>query len=213
MSYAWILAGLALANMLGILSPGPAFLMVTRAAAGQGMRQALGVGAGIALAAASWSAAAAFGISVLMVQLSSVYGIVQLLGGAYLIWLGISAWRGAGHAAPEAPALRVPARGFGRSVAVGAALSLGNPKIVVFFSSIFVALLPVAAPLWLRIAVVAIVVVQEFTWYTLVAMVFSRPRVQAGYRRLAGWIERIMGTVLIGFGSRLIVSARLWPAL
>lgn len=214
MNYAWVLAGLALANMLGILSPGPAFLMVTRAAAGQGLRTALGVGLGIGVAAATWAAAASFGISVLMVEFSSLYDMIQLLGGAYLVWLGVSAWRRAGHGVPDgaAPA-QAPMRGFGRSVAVGAALSLGNPKIVVFFSSIFVALLPVHAPLWLRVAVVAIVMVQELTWYTVVALLFSRPRVQAGYRRLAGWIERIMGTVLIGFGARLIATARLWPAL
>ena len=34
MTYAVALAGLAFANLLGIISPGPAFLMVSRAAAG-----------------------------------------------------------------------------------------------------------------------------------------------------------------------------------
>lgn len=211
MTYLWPLVGLSVANMLGILSPGPAFLMVSRAAAGRGMRSAVGVALGVGLAATSWAAAACFGIAVLMKEFSAIYGAVQMLGGAYLIWLGFAAWRGAGDHAPERQAnVQAPNRSFGRSVATGAALSFGNPKIIVFFSSIFAALLPVHAPHWLSIAVVTIVLVQEVTWYTLLALVFSRPRVQAVYRRMARWIERAMGTLLVGFGARLIAGTRVW---
>ena len=94
-------------------------------------------------------------------------------------------------------------------MATGALLSLGNPKIVIFFSSIFVALLPVDAPLWLRFAVVGIVIVQELAWYTTVAFVFSRPRVQAAYGRASTWIERALGTVLVGLGVRILVGVRI----
>ena len=87
--------------------------------------------------------------------------------------------------------------------------SLGNPKIIIFFSSIFVALLPHDAPVWVRFVAVAIVGVQEVSWYTIVAFVFSRPRVQAAYARARVWIERALGTVLIGLGARIIATVRL----
>jgi threonine/homoserine/homoserine lactone efflux protein len=211
-SYLWPLAGLALANLLGIISPGPAFLMVSRAAAGRSLAVGIGLGAGVAIAATIWAAAACFGIALLMTQFTSVYGIIQLAGGAYLIWLGISAWRHsrtAQAAAPAAPQQMIVRDGVGRAVLVGAWLSLGNPKIIIFFSSIFVALLPHDAPLWLRLAAVAIVGMQEITWYTIVAFVFSRPRVQAAYAHARKWIERALGTVLIGLGTRIIVAVRL----
>jgi threonine efflux protein len=99
--------------------------------------------------------------------------------------------------------------GIARAVLTGAMLSLGNPKIVIFFSSIFVALLPADAPLWLRLTVVAIVAVQEIAWYTTVAFVFSRPRVQAAYRRASTWIERVLGTVLVALGVRILVGVRI----
>ena len=210
MTYLLPLGSLALANFLGIISPGPAFVMVTRAAAGQGRGAGLGLAMGVAIAASSWAAAACFGIVVLIAQFSSVYHLLQLAGGAYLIWLGIAAWRVSAHTAPAetAPAPAAPV-GVARSVLVGAMLSLGNPKIVIFFSSIFVALLPVHAPLWVRLAAVAIVGVQEVAWYVTVAFLFSRPKVQAGYRRMSKWIERVMGTVLIGFGARILSTVRI----
>jgi threonine efflux protein len=211
MTYALALAGLAFANMLGIISPGPAFLMVSRAAAGRDLGTAIGLAAGVAVAATLWAAMACFGIALLMSQFASLYAAIQLAGGAFLIWLGIGAWRESRNSPPAAPAAQPrPSErgGIARAVATGALLSLGNPKIVIFFSSIFVALLPPHAPLWLRLAVVGIVCVQEITWYTTVAFVFSRPRVQAAYRRLSQWIERALGTVLIGLGARILVEVR-----
>ena len=52
-SYLLPLAGLALANALGIISPGPAFIMVSRAAR-RSLRTAIGLGAGVAIAATLW---------------------------------------------------------------------------------------------------------------------------------------------------------------
>ena len=213
MTYALALAALAFANLLGIISPGPAFLMVSRAAAGRDLKTAIGLGAGVAIAASAWAAMACFGIALLMTHFAHLYGAIQLAGGAYLIWLGIGAWRESGKAAPPPAATAVPPAaprdGVARAVLTGALLSLGNPKIVIFFSSIFVALLPAHAPLWLRFAVVGIVAVQEVSWYTTVAFVFSRPSVQAAYRRASKWIERGLGTALIGIGARIVVGARI----
>jgi threonine/homoserine/homoserine lactone efflux protein len=216
-SYLLPLAGLALANALGIISPGPAFIMVSRAAAGRSLRTAIGLGAGVAIAATLWAAAACFGIALLMTQFAPVYGAIQLAGGLYLIWLGIGAWRSAkADKTEKAPPLDAPRAGtdetrdgIGRAAMVGAWLSLGNPKIVIFFSSIFVALLPPHAPLWVRLTAIAIVGAQELTWYTTVAFVFSRPRVQAAYARARGVIERTLGAVLIGLGARIITAVRI----
>ncbi len=211
MTYALALAALAFANLLGIISPGPAFLMVSRAAAGRDLKTAIGLGAGVACAATAWAAMACFGIAILMTRFETIYGAIQIAGGAYLIWLGIGAWRESrkGPPAPAAAGAAPPRGSLARAVATGALLSLGNPKIVIFFTSIFVALLPANAPLWLRFAVVGIVAVQEVSWYTTVAFVFSRPRVQAAYARARRWIERGLGTVLIGLGARILVAARI----
>lgn len=209
-SYLWPLAGLALANLLGIISPGPAFLMVSRAAAGRSLGVGVALGAGVAIAATMWAAAACFGIALLMTQFVSVYGLIQIAGGAYLIWLGISAWRHSRDPMPVQTAATPGARdGIARAVLTGAWLSLGNPKIIIFFSSIFVALLPQDAPVWVRLVAVGIVGVQEVSWYTIVAFVFSRPKVQAAYARARTWIERALGTVLIGLGARILVAVRL----
>jgi len=211
MNDAFPLAGLAIANMLGAITPGPAFLMVSRAAAGRSRASALGLATGVTIAVTIWAAAACFGIAALMSRAAVLYRTLQLIGGAYLIWLGLGAWRAARRPEPAEAAPPLPFtghRGFARAVPVGAMLNLGNPKIVMFFSSIFVTLLPPHAPLWMRLTVIAIVGVEEISWYVMVAFVFSHPRIQAAYRRASRWVERLMGTILIGFGARILVAIR-----
>ena len=222
MSYALTLAGISLANLVAIISPGPAFLLVTRTAASRSRAVGLATAVGIASATTLWAAAATFGVGLFMTRFATVYGIVQLVGGVYLIWLGLMAWRAAraGRAAtapptPAAPAEPTAARGhasageLGRAALTGLSLTLTNPKVVIFFSSIFVALLPAPAPGWVRFAALGIVATQEFTWYVVVASVFSHARVQAAYRRIKGGIDRIMGVVFIAFGARIVALARI----
>jgi threonine/homoserine/homoserine lactone efflux protein len=44
----------------------------------------------------------------------------------------------------------------------------------------------------------------EVIWYDLVAMLLSTPGARAVYARLGRWIERLIGTLLVGFGLRLV---------
>ncbi|CAG4901951.1 unnamed protein product [Acidocella sp. C78] len=204
-SYALPLAELALANFIGIISPGPAFLLVSRAAAGRGRAVGFGLSLGVAIAATTWAAAACFGVSIIMARFATLYEAIQIAGGVYLVWIGVSAWRARPHEIDVAgPAGSV---GFLRAVASGAALNLGNPKIVIFFTSIFVALLPAHIPLWLTFAAIAVVGLQEAAWYCLVTLLFSRARIQRAYRRAGLWIERTVGTLLIAIGARILGAA------
>jgi len=107
MSYGATLSGIAPANVLGIISPGPGSLLVSRAAAGGSRRIGLATGFGLAMAATLWAAAAAFGVAVVMTRFAVLYGVIQMAGAVYLIWLGLSPWRHTGNAAAQdAPDVR-----------------------------------------------------------------------------------------------------------
>src|SRR6476661_7385220 len=102
MSYVFALAGIGAVQLMAAMSPGPAFLVVTRISVGETRRTALGAAFGVATAALFWAVAATLGMHVLLTEAAWLYGILKLAGGAYLIWLGFQAWR---HAdVPLAPA-------------------------------------------------------------------------------------------------------------
>ena len=87
-------------------------------------------------------------------------------------------------------------------------LQLSNPKVIVFFGSIFISLLPAQTPVWMDATVLAIVAANEFTWFALLTLLFSGDAVRAFYRRAKLWTDRLMGGVLGLLGLRLALMDR-----
>ena len=192
---------------MAAMSPGPAFLVVTRISVGESRRAALGAAFGVASAALLWAVAATLGMHLLLAEAAWLYGGLKLIGGLYLVWLGIQAWR---HAAqPLAVATEgVVAMNAWEAWRLGFSTNLANPKVIVFFGSIFVTLFTPETPSWVRGAALIVVAVNESGWYATVALLFSSRRAQAAYRRAKRWIDRASGAVMMIFGFRLILSAR-----
>ena len=87
-------------------------------------------------------------------------------------------------------------------------LQLSNPKVMVFMGSIFISLLPAQTPAWVDATVLAIVALNEFSWFALLALLFSGKTARAFYRRTKVWIDRLMGGVLGVLGLRLVLASR-----
>src|SRR5689334_20096078 len=93
MPYLLPLAAIAAAHLLAAISPGPAFVHVTRAAAGQSRQAGLCAALGVAAGAMMWAAALLLGLDIVLKQLPFLYTALQVAGGLYLVWLGVQAWR------------------------------------------------------------------------------------------------------------------------
>ncbi len=206
-SYALTLAGIGAVQLLAAMSPGLAFLVITRISVGESRRVALAAAFGVANAALCWAIAATLGVHVLLAEAAWLYGILQLAGGAYLVWLGIEAWRHAGTALAPATS-KTLSMSCWRAWRLGFSANLANPKVIAFYGSIFVALFAPEIPGWARVAALVIVAVNESWWFALVALLFSSPPAQAVYRRAKSWIDRATGAVMMIFGLRLILGAR-----
>src|SRR5689334_5896635 len=142
------------------------------------------------LGALAWAAAALYGLQALFAQFAWLYRVFQVAGGLFLIYLAVMIWR---HARDPLPEIASVARGSDRQIFARALLlQLGNPKIMVFFGSIFL----------------SIVAFDEFTWFALLALMFSGASARAFYRRAKFWLDRIMGGALALLGLRLALSAR-----
>jgi RhtB (resistance to homoserine/threonine) family protein len=208
MSYLLPLAAIAAAHLLAAISPGPAFVHVTRAAAGQSRQAGLCAALGVAAGAMMWAAALLLGLDIVLKQVPWLYTALQIAGGLYLVWLGVQAWRHAdvpleGADAAEA-SLAAPVQAF----RLGFLVNATNPKVLVFFGSILVALLSPEMPGWVRLTALLVMTVDETLWYVLVALVFSSGPARVGYRRAKGALDRVLGTVLVGFGLRLVWGVR-----
>ncbi len=210
MEIAVAVLSIAGAITLGAMSPGPSFIMVAHTALAVsrtgGVAAALGMGAGGVV----FAIAALLGLQAVLNVVPSLYAIVKVLGGAYLLYLGCLIWRGAGEPL-SLPGMQTESNGksaFRRPFLLGLGTQVSNPKTAIVYASIFVSLLPRELPVPVMAGLPVLVFVIEAGWYSIVALVLSAPSPRATYLRSKSKLDRIAGGVMAVLGIKLVAGAR-----
>lgn len=193
--------------MLGVLSPGPNFVVVVQASLSGGRQAGVATGLGVAMGDAIYAAAGLAGLATLIAQVGWALALVKLAGGLYLVWLGVSMMlrrnaphvnrgaRGASHGVP-----------WRRYFARGLLTDLSNPKTIVFFASIFALAYEPSRPAWVAVAMWAAIVVSSVLWRVGLSTAFSRRIIRERYARVGGVAEQVCGAFLMLFGVRLAAA-------
>ena len=194
-----------------IVTPGPDTALVTKNALLYGRRPALGTSLGVTAGLLIWTVASAFGVAAIVHASETLFTVMKLIGGAYLIWLGIQALRAAGHEkATDQVAVGATRRLNGKQgFRQGLINDLANPKIAAFFTSLLPQFIDPGQPVFVPFLVLgALFAVMTLAWLCAFALMaskagglLSRPRVKAG-------LDRLTGVVLIGLGLRLATERR-----
>ena len=118
------------ASLALLLVPGPAVLFIVARSSAQGTRAGLVSILGIHSATAVHVLAAVAGLSAVIVASAIAFSAVKLVGGCYLIYLGVKSIRAARRlAVVTTPAVRPERRLFAEAFTV----NLLNPKTAIFF--------------------------------------------------------------------------------
>ncbi len=187
------------------ISPGPAVLMSARTGLTEGMRTGLMLAMGIGAGAVVWASAAMFGLNLLFAAAPALLWALKLGGAAYLVWMGWKLWRTAPLPFDTADSRPVP-RSALSAFRLGLFTQLANPKPAVMFSAIFLGTVPQGTPLWVYLALLAIIFAAETLWNALVARVFSLDRTRARYISLKTLIDRSFGGLLALLGVKIAAT-------
>ncbi len=186
-------------------TPGPNMLHVMTRSVAFGARRSMAAMAGCLCALVLVLAASAAGVSALLAAWPRVFDALRYAGVAYLVFLGIKAWRGAGtpvdvgsDALPVAASARRLFRG-------GFVIGISNPKLLLFAAAFLPQFVDRGSPQapQFAILVVTFAVVESF-WYGVYAMCgrtlarhLRRPALRRGF-------DRATGGIFIGFGAALL---------
>ena len=197
---------LALAGvfLLACVSPGPDFIAVTSNALLSRSR-GLGVALGTALACGTWAALTMYGLGFLLARIVWLYDAIRLIGAVYLVYLGAKMLLSTRRPSRPWPVATRPSK-EGSAVRTGFVIGITNPKTAAFFGSLFVTILPPNVPALVQGIAVGIVGAVALGWFSLLAMMFSMPRVRSGYAALRRPVDALMGTILVGLGLRLATA-------
>jgi len=174
-----------------IIVPAPNVTLILATSALQGMRSGFMALLRTTIAQAIQLTLVAFGLVWLVRSYSAAFELIRYIGAAYLVYLGIKAWRSASEPLPDAPSDQ-------KTVRKGFLVGLANPKSLTFFAAFFPQFINPSMPAEPQFAMLAI-------GYAVLALVLD-----AGYVVAGGYGNRLLATnrsrLWLGRGSGIVLA-------
>ncbi|MGV8875446.1 MAG: LysE family translocator [Rhodococcus sp. (in: high G+C Gram-positive bacteria)] len=190
--------------LLAIL-PGPDSFLVLRYSIG-GLRPGIAAAMGVAIGGLFWAVLVAVGLAAIVEQSATAYRIVKILGGLYLLYLGVKAFRARRKNKVAGEPLVPVAASAWSAFGAGVLSCMLNPKVGLFYLAVVPQFLTVvtftgAMTLGLVEVVVAAVVMGVFS------VVASRAVALLRRPAVTDWLDRISAGFLVALGIGTVASS------
>ena len=193
---------------MGLLSPGPDFFYVSRAAAIHSRRAAIYGVIGITIGVSIWATAAVLGLAIVFKTMPALQGIIMALGGSYLFYLGVKMARVTTNAVFDESNL-VQNTASKNEIIKGLLVNLSNAKVVIYFSSVMSFVLVNITETRQMLTALLLITLETFVYFYVISLLFSRPFAKRFYSRYSRYIDNASGVIFILFGAYLIYSGAL----
>ncbi|WP_104402981.1 LysE family translocator [Vibrio penaeicida] len=204
-----LLLTLATVHFIALLSPGPDFALVVQNASRHGRQTGVYIAFGLSVGILLHSVFSLTGVSYLVHQHPSIFQLLQVAGGGYLLYLGLGALRFVFQyrnqpisQAPSAPNMVLSNRK--QAFLRGFITNILNPKALVFFVSLMSSLVPASMSLSGKSAALLILWSLSFAWFSALAWMLSTARFQAKLKRMSLYIDGLCGLIFTGIGLSIL---------
>jgi threonine/homoserine/homoserine lactone efflux protein len=192
---------------VAILTPGPNMMLFTAISLSSSRAAMAAAATGIVTATAAWGCAGLFGLLWLFETFPPLALAVKLAGGAYLIFKGFQILRGSLRRRTEEgiapPPRATPPR---RAFIAGLLSGLGNPKSLVFVTSLFAVTHLAEKSLDVGLIGVAIMVAMSSTYYTVFGLMLRLTPLARGDGLPKRAIGVAVGATMMLFGARMAIE-------
>ncbi|WP_300627596.1 LysE family transporter [Pseudomonas sp.] len=205
-AYVAPLVSLALLWTVAVVTPGPNFFNTAQLAASCSRRHGVVASAGVATGTILWGLAGGLGIKSLFTAAPMLYLAFKIIGGCYLIYLGLKLFKRSAPSMGRSPLPDQVRRSLFSAWRLGLLGNLSNPKAALFVATVFASTMPPSpSPMLLTLAVITMATL-SFSWYASVALVFSSERMANLYSRSRKWLDRFSGGCYVLFGAHLVAN-------
>ncbi len=198
---------IAAIQLIAIMSPGPDFAMICRNSLIYSRRTGVYCALGIALGILVHVTYSLVGIGLLISKSIILFSTIKLLGAAYLIYIGYKSLQ----AKPAKKNLgnQIARQDISRfeAIKIGFITNILNPKVTLFFFSLFTQVISPNTPAIIRIVYGLQMFVLTLSWFTLVAIAISHPIVKNRFLSVSHYVEKTMGAILIALGIKVALSS------
>ncbi len=208
-----LLISLAVIHTIALASPGPDFALVVRISTQENRAVAIASAAGISVAILAHTLLSLTGLSLITQSYEPLFILVQLIGASYLAWMGLGAASAAGAALShwrDPVVLEKLQQSQGLSIRKGFLqglyTNLLNPKALVFFITLFSTLITPQVSFATKSAAVLLLFTLSIFWFSFIAMVLTKPKIQIKLKRATPIINLVTGLVFISVALVIITG-------
>ena len=193
-------------HLLAAAAPGPDFILVSQQTLSNGKRAGLLCSLGIALGLSAHILYSSLGLAALIANSSSALWSIKLLGGCYLIYLGISGLRArAGNHQTEQLTTATESSAL-KTIGLGFLCNALNPKAPIYFVSLFTIVLSQDTPAQHLLIYGLWMMVLQLAWFSFLTLLLSRPLVTSKFQRMGHWIDRVAGGAMLILGLKVLAT-------
>lgn len=207
MEYIPAILTVALIHFLAVISPGPDFIMITRNSLiysrKTGIYSAIGLGLGI-LVHVTYSLV---GIGLIIANSIVLFNIIKYLGAAYLIYIGyksLSSKSSNRHLQNENHKKDISSFA---AVRIGFITNVTNPKVTLFFLSVFTLVINPDTPLFIKLLMGMEMTIVTSVWFILVAFLVSHRVIKDRVNKIQHFAEKFIGVLLIALGVKVALTS------
>ena len=220
-----LLLTLGVIHTVALISPGPDFAIMVKIATQQRRNTALAAAAGISVAILAHTILSLTGVSLVIKSSHILYLVVQIAGASYLAWMGFSAlrsgmamWRKPLASVDEAnnnvqetsvdnvSKTRVIPMSQRQGFLTGLYTNLLNPKALVFFLTLFSALIKPDVTASTKLVSAVLLFVLSLAWFGLLAVMLSKAQVQLKLQRLTPIIDVVIGVIFMSVAVAIVTN-------
>lgn len=188
---------------MAVITPGPNFFITIHTSVAAEQNISLFSVIGIIVGTFIWSLSGFLGISLLFKTVPVLYFYLKLIGGIYLIYIGFNfILKKRDHYNSQ----KVREYSALNCFRLGILTNLLNPKTAIFMTSLFAATIPQSATFAQGTFCVFMICSISAIWYSIVALIFRHNFIKQLYYKQKHIVEKIAGTIFIGFGVKLVIS-------
>src|SRR5262245_59165392 len=199
-------------SIVVIATPGPDTALTVRNTFLGGRSAGTFTALGVSMGQVMWSVATSLGLVAVLLASKPIFQALKLVGASYLVYLGIRSLVAAVRRSPLADTSgRSPIASRGRWAALrqGIINNLANPKMAVFFASVFPQFAPRSENMLSTLLLLGVLfAVLTGLWLSLYAALVARASRLLRGSRVGRAVDAIAGATLIALGLRVAAEQR-----
>lgn len=194
-------------HLLAASSPGPDTMLLMQKSLTQGRRAGIWLSLGIALGLLVHISYSIAGLGVLISQTPALLMLVQMVAGAYLLYIGYQSFKSSMQTPQKnalEPVAKIQPQSAKKLILMGFWCNVLNPKATLYFLALFSVVISPQLPLGQLIFYGAVMMLVQLLWFSLVAVMLGAKAVQNKIATASLWIERGFGVIIAIFGGKLL---------